>query len=363
MSRGEFTTREELLRELEHENRKSSLSGVFFFQAVAEGSGLNPTDLLAVSILSVQGPLTAGALAETMRLTTGAVTGVVNRLERTGYVRRTPDPADGRRVIITPVPKALERVGAGFLGPTKDTMAALLALNSDRDLAVLLDFMRRANAFTEAETARIRALSAGGGETEVSAPLGGVTQGRLVFTNGASRLSLRAAPEMTDLYRADFRGTAPKVMVEGGTVTVSRTRRFTLFDLRKHEEAFTLNPAVPWAVEVRGGAARIEADLGNLTLTSFVLRGGVGDVNLTLPRPVGTVTIELRGGMSSAALTLPAGTEARVTARGGVGALTFGEQHFGGVGGKLSYGSPGFGSAADRFEISISGGAGTITVR
>lgn len=362
MSSGESKVHANLLRELEQEDHKSTLSGVFFFQAVAERSGLNPTDLLGVALLSSRGPLTAGGLAEAMRLTTGAVTGVVNRLERAGYVRRAPDPTDGRRVIVAPVAEALERVGAGFLSPPQSTIATLLAPYSDHDLAVLLDFMRRANAFTEAEIARLRAASEGG-ENEFSAPLGTVTHGRLVFANGASRLILRADPELSNLYRAHFEGNVPNVEVEGGTVTVSRSRRFPLFDLRKHAETVTLNPAVPWAVEVRSGAARIDTDLRAATLSAFVLRGGVADVTLALPRPVGTVAIDLRGGMSSVALGLPPGTEARVTVRGGVGALTFGEQSFGGVGGKLSYGSPGFGSATDRYEISISGGVGTITVR
>ncbi|CAA9581392.1 MAG: Transcriptional regulator, MarR family, partial [uncultured Thermomicrobiales bacterium] len=103
--------REELLRGLEEESRKSTLDGVYFFQAVAERSGMNLTDLQCVAILSSTGPITAGQLAETMRLTTGAVTGVVNRLERAGYVRREKDPTDGRRVVIEPVREELKRAG------------------------------------------------------------------------------------------------------------------------------------------------------------------------------------------------------------------------------------------------------------
>ena len=77
---------------------------------------MNLTDLQCVAILTSTGPITAGQLAETMGLTTGAVTGVINRMERAGYVRREKDPRDGRRVVIQPVPEELERVGAGFFG-------------------------------------------------------------------------------------------------------------------------------------------------------------------------------------------------------------------------------------------------------
>ena len=363
MSSGGAKTRKALLQALKAESRKSTLDGVFFFQAVAERSGMNPTDLQCVAVLTSTGPITAGQLAEKMGLTTGAVTGVVNRLERAGYVRREPDPQDGRRVIIQPVFEMLEQGGAGFFGSPEGDMDALLESYSEHDLALFLDFMQQANAATRAEIAKLRAVPASGDGGKFSAPLGMATHGRLVFASGAARLTLRADPGLNDLYRAHFEGNVPKVDVEDGTVTVSHSRRFSLFDLRKYAETVMLSAAVPWAVEVRRGAARIDADLRATTLSAFVLQGGVADVSLALPRPLGAVSIELHDGISSATLELPAGTEARLMAKGGVGTLTFGEQHFGGVGGKLSYASPGFGSAADRYDISISGGAGTITVR
>ena len=76
--------RAELLRELGEESRKSTLDGVHFFQAVAERSGMNLTDLQCVTILTRTGPITAGQLAETMGVTSGAVRGVINRMEGAG---------------------------------------------------------------------------------------------------------------------------------------------------------------------------------------------------------------------------------------------------------------------------------------
>lgn len=355
-------TRAELLRELELENRKSTVSGIAFFQAVAERSGMSATDLQGVALLTARGPLTAGQLAEAMGLTTGAVTGVVNRLERSGYVRRTPDPTDGRRVIVTPDSGALERAGAGFFSAEAEMMSTLLAPYSDADLAVLLDFTRRANTVTEAEVARIRSVSAGG-EQAASTPLGSLTRGRLVFANGVYGLTLRAASDMDELFQARFEGSAPKVEVDGGTVTLRRSQRFSLFNLRKHTEAIMLSAAVPWEVEVRGGAAQIDADLSGLTLSSFTLKGGIGNVTLTLPRPSGVVPIRLSGGMNHATFHRPAGVEAQISVRGGFGTLTFGEQGLHGGGGRVQLQSPGYSGATDRFEIDISGGANTVTVR
>ena len=106
--------REELLRELKVENRKSTAESLFLLQAITQRSGMNLTDLQCITILASTGPITAGRLAEEMGLTTGSVTGVIDRMERAGYVRRERDPNDGRRVIVRPVSEKLERAGAGF---------------------------------------------------------------------------------------------------------------------------------------------------------------------------------------------------------------------------------------------------------
>src|SRR5215467_8815168 len=68
----------------------------------AEALGLAPTDLVGMCLLQLHGPATPGWLAEMTGLSTGAVTGVVDRLERAGYVSRARDPQDRRRVIVGP---------------------------------------------------------------------------------------------------------------------------------------------------------------------------------------------------------------------------------------------------------------------
>lgn len=363
MSSGGAKTRGELLQALKTESRKSTLDGVFLLQAVAERSGMNLTDLQCVAVLTSTGPITAGQLAEKMGLTTGAVTGVVNRLERAGYVRREPDPKDGRRVIIRPVLEMLEQGGAGFFGSPEGDMDALLEPYGDRDLELFLDFMQRANIATQAEIAKLRAAPAGKDGGEFSAPLGAVERGRLVFVNGASRLTLRTLSGTDDLYRARFEGAAPKVEVESGTVTVHRSRRFKLFDVRQQSEEVVLNSAVPWEIEVRGGAVRLEADLEGLELSSFVFKGGVVDFSLVLPEPSGEVPVRLSGGVSKAKLTRPSGAEARLGVQGGVVTLTFDEQSFRDVGGKVQLQTSGYQGASNRYDIDISGGAIEIAAR
>jgi DNA-binding MarR family transcriptional regulator len=74
-----------------------------------EGVGMNPTDLGALCLLLLHGPAPAGRLAELTGLTTGAVTGVIDRLETGGFVRREVDPADRRKVIVAPDPARVDR--------------------------------------------------------------------------------------------------------------------------------------------------------------------------------------------------------------------------------------------------------------
>jgi DNA-binding MarR family transcriptional regulator len=75
----------------------------------SEDIGLHPTDLGALCLLLLHGPAPAGRLAELTGLTTGAVTGVIDRLEKGGFVRREVDPADRRKVIVVPEAERVDR--------------------------------------------------------------------------------------------------------------------------------------------------------------------------------------------------------------------------------------------------------------
>lgn len=125
--------------------RMTGLS-VLFSHAIAARVGLNPTDLEALEILIREGPLPAGRLAVATSLTTGAVTGVVDRLERKGFVRRQPDPDDRRRVIITVEDAAVSREVMPHYTGMYQAVSDLVAGLSERDLATFLRFVQEANA-------------------------------------------------------------------------------------------------------------------------------------------------------------------------------------------------------------------------
>jgi len=140
--------------------RASSALSVLLSQAIADRVGISPTDLEALDLVIRHGPLTAGRLAELTGLTTGAITGLVDRLERRGYVRREPDPADRRRVVV----RALRERAEADLGPPYAALAAamddLASRYSDAELAVVRDFMERTGTIVAEQIARIRAAAA-----------------------------------------------------------------------------------------------------------------------------------------------------------------------------------------------------------
>ena len=92
-------------------------------------------------------------------LTTGAVTGIIDRLEEAGYVRRTDDSKDRRRTIVEPVRnKKLERKIEMIFIPLHKRMYKLLSSYSDSELAFLLDAMTRSIELTREESKKLRPL-------------------------------------------------------------------------------------------------------------------------------------------------------------------------------------------------------------
>jgi DNA-binding MarR family transcriptional regulator len=128
-----------LLQELEHAVRRSSAQGVIFGQTVASTAGISSSDLECLDFLNLEGRVTAGRLAEVTGLTTGAITGVVDRLEKVGLVRRERDDADRRKVFIVVVPEAAARIGQLYV-PMQQVMHRLWNSYSDEELRLLLRF-------------------------------------------------------------------------------------------------------------------------------------------------------------------------------------------------------------------------------
>ncbi|MEV8594495.1 MarR family transcriptional regulator [Streptomyces sp. NPDC052012] len=114
---------------------------------IAQQVGLNVTDLTTFAFVIEAGDdlLTAGELAERAHVTTGAMTGILNRLERAGYITRRPDPADRRRVRVAAQPDALARTREIY-EPYYERVSELFADYTPDEIAVLHDWFTRASA-------------------------------------------------------------------------------------------------------------------------------------------------------------------------------------------------------------------------
>ena len=128
-----------LLRELEEAMRRSSAQGVLFGQTVANVAGISGSDLECLDFLNLEGRVTAGRLAEVTGLTTGAITGVVDRLEKAGFVRRERDETDRRKVFIVTMPENVAKIGRYYV-PMQQSMQKLWNTYSDAELQLLLRF-------------------------------------------------------------------------------------------------------------------------------------------------------------------------------------------------------------------------------
>ena len=145
----------ELLAELQRAAQISTTDGILFHQAVADRVGLHVTDLRCLNVLAQAGPLTAGELGQQLGLgTTGAVTRMVDRLERAGYVRRQADPRDRRRVIIQPVPERLAAIAPHYRGMAT-AWNDLLAAYSDEQLTLFLDLFDSMHQMSQQQLASL----------------------------------------------------------------------------------------------------------------------------------------------------------------------------------------------------------------
>ena len=111
--------------------------------ASAERIGINVTDLNCLNILALGGRMTAGELATESGLTTASITGVLDRLEESGFVHRERDPHDRRRVIIRlDATRGLRDVAPVF-APVVAAWRAAAARYTDEQLGLILQFQHQ----------------------------------------------------------------------------------------------------------------------------------------------------------------------------------------------------------------------------
>jgi DNA-binding MarR family transcriptional regulator len=135
--------------------RRASAVGVLHSQAVARHAGLSSTDLECLDLILMGGPATAGQIGQRTGLTSGAVTGLVDRLEAQGFVRRGADPNDRRKVVVEARPERMSDLHA-LVQPLDQSFSEFLKGYDDAFLAQVADFLDKAEAVA---MARVEALN------------------------------------------------------------------------------------------------------------------------------------------------------------------------------------------------------------
>jgi len=141
--------RGQLYAELGNEVRANQRATDVVDELICQLLGINRTDARCLDILDQSGSMSAGDLAEASRLTTGAITAVIDRLERAGYARRVPDPSDRRRVLVELTPKADAATIELMVEPMRKLYMPMAERYSEEQLRLIIEFTRQGREIQE----------------------------------------------------------------------------------------------------------------------------------------------------------------------------------------------------------------------
>lgn len=351
--------RDELLQRLLREAHRLGSRLAQSHQRTADAVGIGVTDLLCLEMISAGEPVTAGQLAEQVQLTPGAVTGVLDRLERGGFIKRERDPKDRRRLLVR-VDPARQRDMSRLLDPLAGALAEITVEVPDAELRAFTDFLARLHPAIATELARLRPRNTVRTDAATSVvPRAALAEARLEVAAGLFDVVVTSAARAEELLRSTFDGQQPRVEQEGATVTL-RQRRLSLYFGWAGPGVIRLNDAVAWDLAFRGGSYRLQLKLGDLRLSGLTLRGG-DDVHVTLPAPLGTVEVAVSGGVNDITFERPRGVPVRVAVRGGAARLAIDDLKLSAAD-QTGWQTPGFEEAPDRYDITFTGGANKLTI-
>lgn len=151
------TERAERVVALEMALRQTTALSTLMSETISRRLGITSTDLECMDLLCAEGPLTAGQLAEASGLSSGAITGLIDRLELAGFVARERDPEDRRRVVVRVLPHVEEAIGP-YYSELQQAFLAVCARYSDQELALLEDFFRRCSRLGTEALGRLREM-------------------------------------------------------------------------------------------------------------------------------------------------------------------------------------------------------------
>jgi DNA-binding MarR family transcriptional regulator len=323
--------------------------------AAAAVLGLNRTDYSCLRLLFAEGAMTAGRLATLTGLTTGAITGILDRLERLGLVRRDTDHQDRRRVIALIPPEARPRLEPLVLGTARATAP-------EADSGEVARFLASWTEALAVETERLRdagsranlGVDAMGG---VAVPLGQSRRGSFEIVGGAMDVHVTGGRAMAgQLARARLDGALTLSERDGHVRLAHRARAH----LGRPSAEVELNAELPWTLRLSGGANHAVFELGDIDVTAVDMEGGAARAQFVLGEPVRAVGFRINGGASQVTVRRPGGVPVRVSARGKLELSVDGATVA--LSGDAPWRSPGFDEATARIDITVKGGMNTLDV-
>lgn len=204
---------------------------------------------------------------------------------------------------------------------------------------------------------------------QISQPLGDIKSATIDLNVGFSNTTLTSlGTDSGDLMKGTFSHGQGTSLVKTYNVAGSDGRlslkeegtNFVLGGATVSRWDLALNPSLPVVLRVDGGVGRTNLDLGALKITSLQVDTGIGTVNMTAPGS-GSITMRLNGGIGSATVNIPQGVAGRMRVSSGLGGIHIDENRFPRFGD--IYQSADFASAANKIDMEIDGGIGSINIR
>lgn len=186
----------------------------------------------------------------------------------------------------------------------------------------------------------------------------GRPEARLSFDNGLERLSLTKGA--AELVAATFSDPLPVIWASDHNVHVEYPLGSRLLRRMKPSEV-RLSPEVSWSVDVHGGAARLEADLREVTTRAVSFHSGAAHLRLALGRPQGQCTVRFSS-LMDVTIERPADVPVRIELARGATRIRLDAKEFGAVGNGLSDQTDGYDAAADRYLVLVSAGADSLSI-
>lgn len=183
---------------------------------------------------------------------------------------------------------------------------------------------------------------------------------RLSFDNGVERLSIAANAPSDALIDAHFAEPLPVVWTAEHGVHVEYPPGSRMLR-RIRPSSIGLNPAIPWSIDVHGGAAHLGADLRDLTVHAVSFHAGAAHIKLRFGRPNGQCTIRV-GSVSSMRIERPANVPVRLELASGAANLRLDDRLDRAVGGGLVDQTPGWDDATSRLLVIATAGVNELTV-